>query len=60
MPPSKAAAAAAIFVIIATAVISIPAADGTITIESGGYKNVVVSISPDVPENADLLLGIYK
>ena len=60
MPLSKAAAAAAIFVIIATAVISIPAAEGTITIESGGYKNVVVSIAPDVPEDTDLLLGLYK
>ena len=56
MPPSKAAAIS----VIAAAVISIPTASGTITMDNGGYKNVVVSISPDVPENADLLLGLYK
>ena len=59
MPPSKAATAAAISV-IAAAVTSIPAAIGTITMDNGGYKNVVVSISPDVPESVDLLLGLYK
>ena len=60
MPRSKAATAAAAISVIAAAVISIPAASGTITMDNGGYKNVVVSISPDVPENADLLLGLYK
>ena len=60
MPRSKAATAAAAISVIAAAVISIPTASGTITMDNGGYKNVVVSISPDVPENADLLLGLYK
>ena len=33
---------------------------GTISIHNGGYEGVVVSISPEVPENAQLLFNITK
>ena len=59
-PPSRAATAISFAIATATAVISVPSASGTITMDGGSYKNVVVSISPDVPEDADLLLGLYK
>ena len=54
MPPSKSATALAIFF----AVISV--VTGTITAHNGGYEGVVVSISPEVPENAQLLFNITK
>ena len=53
-PPSKSATALAIFF----AVISV--VTGTITAHNGGYEGVVVSISPEVPENAQLLFNITK
>ena len=53
-PPSKSATALAIFF----AVISV--VTGTITTHNGGYKGVVVSISPEVPENAQLFFNITK
>ena len=55
MRRSKSATALAIF-----ALISIPATTGTITTHNGGYEGVVVSISPEVPENAQLLFNITK
>ena len=53
MPFSKSATALAIFAAISLV-------NGTITVHNGGYEGVVVSISPEVPEDAKLLFNITK
>ena len=53
MRRSKSATALAIFAV--TSVVT-----GTITTHNGGYEGVVVSISPEVPEDAKLLYNITK
>ena len=46
--------------IISAALLLISASDTTITIENGGYSNVVVSISPDVPADVHILTGLIQ